>query len=94
MKAKLLLKERHQIHDHAFAELRVWQVSQPILGSRHNYKYALIYVVSGVCVIGYDNESGKGDHIHLNNREIPYRFTTPRQLLADFWQDIDQWRPE
>jgi hypothetical protein len=25
-------------------------------------------------------------------RERPYAFTTPAQLLADFWNDIDQWR--
>lgn len=92
MKAKLLLKERHQIDDHAFVELRVWQLPQPVSGSMHSYKYALVYVVSGECVLRYDNESGKGDHKHWATREVPYRFTTPERLLADFWHDVDQWR--
>ena len=24
----------------------------------------------------------------------PYGFTTPAKLLEDFWNDVDQWRPE
>jgi hypothetical protein len=93
MKAKLLLEERHQLHDAAFAELRVWRVPQPVRGSRHDFKYTLAYVVTGVCVLRYDNEAGKGDHKHLGEIETPYRFSTPEQLLADFWQDVDHWRP-
>ncbi len=71
----------------------MWQVPQPVRGSAHGYKYALAYVVAEVCVLRYDNEAGKGDHKHIGNTESPYRFTTPDQLLADFWQDVDQWRP-
>jgi hypothetical protein len=51
------------------------------------------YVVSGVCVLRYDNESGKGDHRHIGNVETAYRFTTPDRLLVDFWQDVDRWTP-
>ena len=50
--------------------------------------------VAGVCVLRYDNEAGKGDHRHVGDVETEYRFTTPDQLLADFWRDVDQWRPE
>ncbi|HEX7325117.1 MAG TPA: DUF6516 family protein [Rhodanobacteraceae bacterium] len=32
----------------------------------------------------YDNGSGKGDHKHVGNREVPYPFTTLDQLLNDF----------
>ena len=42
----------------------------------------------------FDNEPGKGDHKHLGAIEAAYRFTTPEQLLADFWSDVDHWRPE
>ena len=41
----------------------------------------------------YDNESGKGDHRYLGAVETPYHFTTPERLLADFWYDVDHWRP-
>ena len=51
-------------------------------------------VVAGVCVLRYDNEAGKGDHRHLGGVETDYAFTGAETLLADFWNDVDQWRPE
>jgi hypothetical protein len=94
MKARLLLRERHQLRSDAFVELLIWLAPEPVRGSVHRFKYALAYVVAGVCVLRYDNEAGKGDHRHIGDAETPYRFTTPDQLLADFWRDVDQWRPE
>ena len=94
MRAELLLNERHQVGADAFVELRVWRVPQPVPGSGHDLKYALAYVVGGVCVLRYDNEAGKGNHRHLGVIEMPYSFTTPARLLEDFWSDVDQWRSE
>ena len=51
-------------------------------------------VVNGQCVVRYDNETGKGDHRHLGEVERPYRFTTPEQLVADFFSEIERWRHE
>jgi hypothetical protein len=93
MKPRLLLDERHQVGAEAFVELRIWQVPVSVHGSGHRFKYALAYVVAGTCVLRYDNEAGKGDHRHLGSVETPYRFTTPDQLLADFWFDVDGWEP-
>jgi hypothetical protein len=93
MKAELLLRERQQLGAEAFVELKIWRVPSSVVGSRHEYKYSLAYVVGGSCVLRYDNEAGKGDHKHLGTSEIPYSFTTPARLLADFWADVDQWRP-
>ncbi len=93
MKARLLLNERQQLRTDAFVDLRVWQVPQSVFGSAHDYKYALAYVVLGVCVLRYDNEARNGDHKHIGSIETPYRFTTPGQLLTDFWEDVDRWRP-
>nr|WP_294502497.1 DUF6516 family protein [uncultured Rhodopila sp.] len=94
MKARLILDERHQIRPEAFVSLRVWHVPKPVRASRHDYKYALAYIVSGVCVLRYDNEAGKGDHRHLGRAQFAYHFTSPERLLMDFWQDVDRWRPE
>lgn len=94
MKAELLLRERHVLTEDAFVEIRIWRTPSPVRGSAHEFKYALAYVVTGVCVVRYDNEAGKGDHRHLGADETPYAFTTLEQLLADFWTDVDQWRPE
>lgn len=94
MKARLLLHERRQLLTQAFAELRVWQVPQPVQRSAHSHKYALAYIVAGVCVLRYDDEAGKGDHKHIGIVEASYRFTTSGQLLTDFCQDVDQWTPQ
>jgi hypothetical protein len=32
----------------------------------------------------FDNEAGKGDHVHRGDTENAYAFTTVDQLLADF----------
>ena len=93
MKATLLLKERHAVNEQAFAELLVWKVPEPLLGSVHTFKHSLAYIVSGVCVLRYDNERGKGDHRHIGDVETPYSFSTPAQLLDDFWADVDTGRP-
>jgi uncharacterized protein DUF6516 len=92
MAAVPLIHERRVIAEEAFVELVVWQVKSPVSGSSHGFKYRLALVVNGVCVLRYDNEAGKGDHKHLGEKQSPYVFTTPEQLLADFWNDVDQWR--
>lgn len=88
MKAVLSQKERVKLSDTSFAEITIWQVSQPVPGSVHTFKYRLALVVNEVCVLRYDNETGKGDHKHLGEREVPYTFTTLDQLVDDFWADV------
>ncbi len=94
MKAAYLMRTRILYSASAFAELVLWRVPRPVAGSRHGFKYRLVYVVDGVSVIRYDNESGKGDHRHVADRETPYAFTTPDQLMADFQRDIARWNRE
>ncbi|MBI1777466.1 MAG: hypothetical protein HYR63_19175 [Proteobacteria bacterium] len=92
MSAELLLRERHQLGREVFAELRIWRVGRPVQGSKHEYKYALAFVVAGDCVLRYDNEAGKRAHRHLGASEAAYKFASPARLLADFWADVDRWR--
>jgi len=92
MKATRLLRERRVISEGAFVEWVVWQVPSPVPGSAHAFKYRLAFIVNGVCVLRYDNEIGKGDHKHIGKEQMPYIFTTPAQLLEDFWNDVDRWR--
>lgn len=94
MKATELLRTRLLYSESAFAELCLWPVPRRVPGSRHRYKYRLAYVVNEVCVLRYDNESGKGDHRHWGDLELPYVFTTPERLLADFQRDIERWNHE
>jgi hypothetical protein len=52
----------------------------------------LALISKEVCLLRYDNETGKGDHKHVGEKEMPLLFTTPEKLLDDFWDDVDQWR--
>ena len=90
MKATELLRRRIPYTEVAFAELVLWQLPAPLPGSMHSYKYRLAYVVRGVCVLRYDNESGKGDHRHFREKESRYAFDGVEKLLAAFQRDIER----
>jgi len=90
MKAVELFRRRISYKETAFAELVLWQLSAPLPGSTHSYRYRLAYVVNGVCVLRYDNESGKGDHKHFRDKETRYAFDTVEKLLASFQRDIER----
>ena len=92
MAAILLLRERLVPAETAFVEAVVWQLPRRLPGSAHGYKYRLALIVDRACVLRYDNETGKGDHKHIGNRETPYRFISLDALQRDFWADIEAWR--
>src|SRR6266853_479353 len=50
------------------------------------------FVVEEVCVLRFDNETGKGDHKHVGETEVPYRFTTLDRLIEDFWNEVEGWQ--
>lgn len=68
----------------------IWKVPEPVVPTRHGYKYRLVYVVNGVRIVGYDNERGKGDHRHIRGRETPYRFMDVPTLIKDFIKDVEK----
>lgn len=94
MKAVLLLRKRLILAPDAFIEIVVWRVPEPVRNSTHDFKYRLALVAEGRCVMRYDNEAGKGDHKHLGNLELPYRFVGLEKLQADFWADVEDWQEE
>jgi hypothetical protein len=94
VKATELLRTRIIYSEVAFAELVLWQLPKPVPGSTHGFKYRLVYVVRGECVLRYDNEVGKGDHRHIGDKEHAYEFTTLERLVADFQRDIARWNRE
>jgi len=87
MKASLLLRERVPFGEDSFAELVLWRLQRPAPGSAHGYKYRLAYVRDGVCLVRFDNEAGKGDHRHIGDKEVPYSFISPEQLIQDFLRE-------
>lgn len=70
--------------DGAIVEMRIWQVPAPVPPSTHLFKYALYYGRPGRRIVLFDNERGKGDHVHLGDTEKAYRFVSPQQLIEDF----------
>lgn len=92
MKAELLVRERLELGEGAFAEFVLWRVPEPVRGCKHSYKYRLALVEDEICTLRYDNEAGKGDHRHGDGRETPYTFTTVERLMADFLGDIETRR--
>lgn len=94
VKAELLLRERQGLMETAFVEIVIWRVPQRVPASGHDFKYSLALVAEGVCVLRYDNETGKGDHKHVAGREVGYHFIDLITLQADFWNDVEAWRAE
>ena len=89
-----MIDERIIYSEVAFAEIVVWELPKRLLGSAHNYKYRLAYVVDEVCVLRFDNEAGKGDHVHYGSTEGSYLFVSIDVLLADFSKYIQRWDHE
>jgi len=73
-------------------ELKMWEMPALTPDKPYGYKYSLVYIVNGVRVIGYDNAEGKGDHRHYLRTEHPYRFISLRQLVTDFYNDIEKFK--
>jgi hypothetical protein len=94
MKAELLFRKRLGLTQSAFVEMIIWRVPRPVRGSAHAFKYRLALVSEGICVLRYDNESGKGDHRHVAGRQVEYAFIDLATLQADFWTDVEAWRAE
>lgn len=88
MKARLLFRQRIDYDDGSIVEMTIWRVPQPVPPSRHGLKYSLFYGRPGKRLVGYDNERGKGDHRHIGDRELAYRFRSVERLLDDFWSDV------
>ncbi|MCP2080103.1 toxin-antitoxin system TumE family protein [Methylorubrum sp. SL192] len=86
--ATLLFSEKKVYADGSILQMKLWAVPAPVRGSSHLLKYSLFYGRNGLRIVAYDNEAGKGDHIHRGSIEAPYRFTSPEQLVSDFLDEV------
>jgi hypothetical protein len=87
MKAVELFRTK-DVYGRGIVEIVIWRVPEPVPPSEHPWKDRLVYVVEGERILGFDNERGKGDHQHIADDEAPYHFTSPQQLMADFWAAV------
>ena len=92
MRAVLLFREKLVFDDGMIMDIKIWSVDGPVPPSVHNLKYSLFYGRPGQRLIGYDNERGKGDHRHYGLQEETYEFSSLKQLLSDFREDVEQTR--
>ncbi|MDD5579164.1 MAG: DUF6516 family protein [Methylobacter sp.] len=90
MKAELSIKERLVQSENSFVEVVLWRLPNPVSGSNYDFMYRLAFVVDSQCILRYDNEAGKGNHKHVGRIESAYEFESPRQLLVDFWNDVER----
>lgn len=70
--------------------MTIWQLPRASAERPHGLKYRLYFGRDGKRIVGYDNERGKGDHKHLGEVEIRYRFVSLTQLLTDFLADVER----
>ncbi|SFU97454.1 hypothetical protein SAMN02799631_03546 [Methylobacterium sp. 174MFSha1.1] len=89
-KAVLLFSEKRVYQDGAILQAKLWRLpdAKRVPGSTHTLKYSLYYGRPGHRIVSYDNEAGKGDHVHRGNIETPYQFVSVEQLMMDFLSEV------
>ncbi|MGX7704180.1 toxin-antitoxin system TumE family protein [Methylobacterium sp. Gmos1] len=89
-KAVLLFSEKRVYQDGAILQAKLWMLpdAKRVPGSAHPLKYSLYYGRPGHRIVAYDNEAGKGDHVHRGNVETPYRFVSVEKLMKDFLEEV------
>ncbi len=92
MKAELLLHRRQVLSETELIEMKVWRVPCPVPPCEHAFKYSLVYIRHGERIVGFDNERGKGDHWHLQDKEGAYRFSDIDTLIDDFLELLETHR--
>lgn len=93
MRATLIYQEKFVYADGAIREMVLWQLPKNTSDRPHGLKYRLYYGLGdGTCLVRYDNESGKGDHKHIEGREQSFVFKDVEALVADFLEQIEKIR--
>ena len=92
LNAELIFRDKFIYADGAIREMIIWKLPEIDAERPHGLKYSLFYGFPGSRLIGYDNELGKGDHRHYEDREEAYKFSSVEQLVLDFETDINRLR--
>ena len=92
MKADLITEHKSVDAQGGIIQFVIWKVPTPVPPTSHGFKYRMVYIQNGVRIVGFDNERGKGDHMHLDGEEMPYHFTNLEQLIEDFLFEVEKRR--
>ena len=87
MKATLILREKFVMPDGMIMEIVIWKLAKATTERPHGYRL-FFGSPTGECLVRYDNETGKGDHIHYGVKEVKYKFETVQKLRSDFWYEV------
>ncbi len=68
------------------------RVDNPVPPSSHRFKYSFFYGRPGERLVLFDNERGKGDHVHIGEVESRYEFVSVEKLTADFLSEVRRVR--
>lgn len=88
MRRAIAILNQRKVFGDVVIEMVVWQLPQTTSDRPHGYKYRLYCGRAGRCLVRYDNETGKGDHVHYGDDERAYRFVSLEKLIADFEEDV------
>lgn len=75
-KATPFFSRRIVYDDGVILQMKIAVLPTPVRGSAHSLKYSLFYGRAGERILAYDNEAGKGDHVHRGDLQSNYIFTT------------------
>src|SRR5665213_3022811 len=70
-RAILLFHEKVVLADGAIVELIIWRLPRATPDRHHGLKYRLYFGRGRKWLVRYDNETGKGDHRNIKDREEP-----------------------
>jgi hypothetical protein len=90
MKAIRVYAKKEIYQSGLIVEAVIWQLPAATAERPHGLKYRLYCGRKGECIVRYDNESGKGDHIHYRDKEQSYSYLSLGQLVQDFFADIER----
>jgi hypothetical protein len=90
MNATLVFARKDSYQSGLIVEAVIWQLPAPTVERSHGLKYRFYCGRNGECIVRYDNETGKGDHVHYSKSEKPYHFRSLGQLVRDFYADIER----
>ncbi len=84
MKAILRFHEKYQIKNRYLVEIELYEVDNK-KRYPHGVRYGLICIdLKTKKKVLMDNHHPKGDHIHIEDEEIPYIFQSPEKIIEDF----------
>ena len=89
MKAVLIYRKTEMRSDGIKLEMVIWQLPTPTPDRPHGLKYRLWAGRDGKTLVRYDNEAGKGDHMHVGRAEKPYVWRDMSALVEDFLNDVE-----